>query len=201
MNTSAIVLAGGQSKRMGNDKALLMVGADTFIGIIVRKLFAVTKDVLIVGRDSDRYQPTLASFPVRFIKDSFDDCGPLCGLHAGLQAMQHPVGIAVACDAPLLNTALLQHMASLLTDDYDAVVPHDSGWHPLHAVYSKRCLSPIEAMIQAGDLRVQNLIKHIRTRVVNADEVAVFDPQQLSLKNINTPEDYEAMCDAPCDAP
>ena len=192
MNTSAIVLVGGHSRRMGTDKALLQINGESFLSIIVRKVMTITDDVWVVGRHSNNHVQTVAPLPAQFIEDSFANCGPLGGLHAGLQAMQHEAGIVVACDAPLISPALLQHMASLLNGDYDAVVPRDdSGWHPLHAVYHKRCAALVEQSIRAGNRRVQDLLKLLRVRVIEPSEVAQFDLQGFSLRNLNTPEDYQ----------
>ena len=193
LNASAMVLLGGHSLRMGSDKALLRIGAQTFLGHIAHKLATLTDDVLIVGRYKAEYAEAVSSLPVRFVADSFENCGPLGGLHAGLQAMQYSVGVVVACDMLLVNVELLKHMAELL-GEYDAVVPRDEdGWHPLHAVYRQGCATPIEQMLYAGDLRVQNLIAQLNVRTITPDEIAAFDPRGLSLMNLNTPEDLAAL--------
>jgi molybdopterin-guanine dinucleotide biosynthesis protein A len=195
MNPSAIILTGGQSQRMGTDKALLRIGEQTFLGLIAHKLATISDDVLIVGSLRAGYAEAIAPLPVRFVPDSFENCGPLGGLHAGLQAMRHGVGIVVACDMPLVNVALLKHMVTLLdVGGGDAVIPQDEGgWHPLHAVYRQSCATPIEQMAHARDLRVQNLIKQLNVRVIDKTEMAQFDPHSLSLKNLNTPQELEAL--------
>jgi molybdopterin-guanine dinucleotide biosynthesis protein A len=194
-NVSAVILVGGHSKRMGRDKALLAFGGETFISIIVRKLSTLSDDVWMVGRPDQRHQ--LAEIDLgssQFTQDCVEDCGPLGGLHAGLVAMRNDVGIAVACDMPLISVELLRHMAGRLDMGYEAVIPKDAnGWHPLHAVYRRSCVKAIERMIRANDLRVQHLIKQLNVRTVEADEMVRFDPQRLSLKNLNTPNELEAL--------
>jgi FdhD protein len=187
---------GGHSKRMGRDKALLQFEGETFIGIITRKLSTLSDDVWIVGRPDQRHPLAEVDIgPSQFTQDRFEDCGPLGGLHAGLAAMRHEVGFVVACDMPLVDVELLRHMVGLLDKDkYQAVIPKDAnGWHPLHAVYRRSCVEAIERMIRVNDLRVQNLIKQLNVRTVEADEMVRFDPQKLSLKNLNTPNELEAL--------
>lgn len=195
MQTSAIILTGGQSQRMGQDKALLRIGGQTFLGLIAHKLAQISDDLLIAGCNRVGYAEALAALPVRFVPDSFENCGPLGGLHAGLQAMRHAVGVVVACDMPLVNIALLKHMVALLdVNGNDAVVPQDErGWHPLHAIYRQSCVTPIEQMVHAGDLRVQSLIKQLNVRTIDKNEMARFDPHGLSLKNLNTPDEMAAL--------
>ncbi len=215
MQTSAIILTGGQSQRMGTDKALLSIGEQTFLGLIAHKLAEISDDVLIVGTNRSGYAEALASLPVRFVPDSFKNCGPLGGLHAGLHAMRHTAGIVVACDMPLVSVALLKHMVTLLDmgrgeafenaidlapsssrmlRPYDAVVPQDElGWHPLHAVYRNDCATSIEYLVRGGNLRMQNLIKQLNVRAIDKAEMAQFDPHGLSLKNLNTPQELEAL--------
>jgi molybdopterin-guanine dinucleotide biosynthesis protein A len=194
-NVSAVILMGGHSKRMGRDKALLPFEGETFISIIVRKLSALSDDVWIVGRPDQRHPLVEGDIsPSQFTQDRFEDCGPLGGLHAGLVAMRHEVGFVVACDMPLISVELLRHMAGRLDMGYEAVIPKDAnGWHPLHAVYRRSCIEAIERMIRVNDLRVQNLIKQLNVRAVEADEMVQFDPQKLSLKNLNTPNELEAL--------
>ena len=187
------MLLGGRSLRMGSDKALLRLGEQTFLGIIAHKLTTLSDDLLIVGRYNAAYAKAVSSLSVRFVADAFENCGPLGGLHAGLQAMRYSVGIVVACDMPLVNVDLLKHMTGLL-GACDAVVPRDRvGWHPLHAVYRQSCATPIEHMLNAGELRVQNLIKHLNVRAIESNELEPFDPQGFSLKNVNTPKELEAL--------
>ena len=198
MNTSAIILTGGQSQRMGTDKALLRISDQTFLSLIAHKLASLTDDIVIAGTYREGYAEAIAPLPVRFVPDSFENRGPLGGLHAGLQTMRHPVGIVVACDMPLINIELLRRMVERLDiGTGDAVVPQDEkGWHPLHAIYRKRCVTPIEHLVRAGDLRVQNLIKHLNVQAITQNEMAQFDPHGLSLKNLNTPDEVAALLSA-----
>ena len=196
LNTSALLLLGGRSLRMGSDKAMLRIGDQTFLGRIAHKLAMLTDDLVIVGPHTTAYVEAVSPLPVRFVADVFANCGPLGGLHAGLQAIQNPSAIVVACDMPLVNVDLLKYMAGLL-GAYDAVVPQDvGGWHPLHAVYHQRCVTRIEDMLNAGDagdLRMQSLIKHLNVHTLKPEEMRHFDPHGLSLKNVNTPTELAAL--------
>lgn len=186
---SGIVLAGGESRRLGEDKALLDFGGRTLLEITVERLRAITADVVIACGAGPR-----AGWPeveARTALDRTPGWGPLAGLEAGLKAIANEVAVAVACDMPFLNAELLRHMASLL-DGHDAVVPVvGDRQHALHAVYSRGCLPVVEELLERrGSMR--ELLAAVRTRVVSEAEVRAVDPTGLSCFNLNSQQDLEA---------
>src|SRR5512137_1012273 len=125
---SAIVLAGGQSRRMGRDKALIDYQGRPIIAHVIDTLRTLTDDVVVISNRSDLY----SSFGARVAPDYDPPCGPLGGLAAGLQAMTAELAIVVACDMPFLNVNLLRWLIDL-ADGYDAVVPQSGAeYEPLH---------------------------------------------------------------------
>lgn len=184
---SAVILAGGQSRRMGTDKAFLAMEGRPLIQRLVERVRALADDVVIVANDPKPYRRVGA----RVVGDLVKGAGALGGLHAGLSAAAHEWAFAFACDMPFLNLNLLRHMASL-TPGYDAVVPRPNGLEePLHALYHKRCLTPIARSLAAGDLKVISFLADVRVRYVEEAEIALFDPRHLSFFNANTPEEWE----------
>lgn len=182
---SGIVLAGGQSQRLGTDKAFVKVGGVPLIERVLSQLRELSDDVLIVTNGVESY----ADLGVRVVRDVWPGMGSLGGIYSGLQATRHERAIVVGCDMPFLDLRLLRFMI-LLSGDYDVVIPRlDRLLEPLHAVYSRACLGPIEGLLQAGDLRVVGFFGQVRVRYVDQTELAVFDPERLSLFNVNTPED------------
>ena len=184
---SGIVLAGGRSRRLGRDKALVEVGGVRLIDRVLGVVRQLTDDVVVVGGD-----PRSCARPgVPVIPDRWPGMGPLGGIHSGLEAVRYPRALVVGCDMPFLDLRLLRFMI-LLSADYDVVIPNlDGALEPLHAIYSKATLGPIEALLQAGDLRIVHFLRQVRVRYVDRAEVEVFDPRGLSFFNVNTPEDLE----------
>ena len=183
---TAIVLAGGRSRRLGLNKALLRLGDETLVERAVRKVATLSDEVIVVGG------PFPCSLPgVRLVADVYPGCGPLGGIHAGLAAASNFHSLVVACDMPFLNLGLLRYMAEL-APGCDVVVPRwDDKLEPLHAVYSKNCLGPIEGLIQRQDFKIIHFFPQVRVRYVEREEIERFDPERLSFFNINTAEDLE----------
>ncbi len=182
---SAIVLAGGQSRRMGTDKALIEFQGQPVIAHVIAALRDLTEDVVIVSNRSDRY----GTFGARLTADYDPPCGPLGGIAAGLQAITHERAVVVACDMPFLNGTLLRWLIDQ-SDEYEAVVPQTgSEFEPLHAVYRRSCYQPIVQRLERGERRVISFFADVRLRVVAEAEWRVIDPSGRSLVNLNTPED------------
>jgi molybdopterin-guanine dinucleotide biosynthesis protein A len=192
---SAAVLAGGKSRRMGTDKAILAVGADDrpMLAMVLERLSNVAADVMVVGGDHEHY----AQFGARVVPDTYRDVGTLGGIHAAISQGTHEYCFVVACDMPFLNTALLAHMART-PRDFDVLVPmlpgvsrqggHGVVFQTLHAIYSKQCLPPIERQIASGNRQVVGFFQDVRLRTVGEDEVRAFDPTLRSFFNANTPQ-------------
>ena len=202
---SAVILAGGRSRRMGADKAFLDLGGQTLIERAVARLGRLSDDVIVVTNEPERF----ARLGARLVGDVLPGKGALGGVYSGLRAARHAAAVVVACDMPYLNAGLLRYMAGLL-EGYDAVVPQGStgraggerpdqaavkakeiDLHPLHAVYAATCLGAIEAAIARGDLRTMAFFDDVRVRIVGGDEIDRFDPQRLSIWNVNTPEEWQ----------
>ncbi len=182
---SAIVLAGGQSRRMGRDKALIVFQGKPIIAHVIDTLCEMTNDVLVISNRSEVY----GSFGARLAPDYDPPCGPLGGIAAGLQAAQHDLAVMVACDMPFLSVRLLQHLVELAAD-YDAVVPQTGDeFEPLHAVYRRTCYPAIVRRIERGDRRVISFFAEVRVRAVPEVEWRAIDPDGRSLMNLNTPDD------------
>ncbi len=180
----AVILAGGKSNRMGKDKAFLPLGDKPLFEHVFKVCAHLFKDIMVVTKDPDPF----LKYPVRVERDILD-AGALGGLYTGLSLSLTPFVFCVACDMPFLKEKLIKYLVSL-KNGYDAVVPMGpDGLHPLCAVYSKSCLTPIEKSIAEGNRRISSFFKEIKLRFVEVGEVRIFDPQFLSFFNINTPSD------------
>jgi molybdopterin-guanine dinucleotide biosynthesis protein A len=182
---SAIIQAGGQSRRMGRDKALIDYQGRPIIAHVIETLRALADDIIVVSNRLDLY----SSFGARVVADYDPPCGPLGGIAVGLQAAQYPLVVVVACDMPFLNVKLLRWMIDLARG-YDAVVPQTGAeFEPLHAVYRRECYGPIARRLERGERRVISFFADVRLRPVPEPEWRMLDPAGRSLVNLNTPDD------------
>ncbi len=194
-SASAIVLAGGRSRRLGQDKRRLRVfGPDqpTLLERTVNTATQLCADVVVVLNDPESW-PHL---PGRLVPDLYADGGPLGGIYSGLQAAQFETALVLACDMPFLNPALLQAMLAR-PGEYDVLMPRSLGTQrtrnahavePLHAVYRRSCLAPIQQLLEQGERQVTALLDVVRVAFMEPDEIRCYDPEGRSFVNINTLE-------------
>jgi molybdenum cofactor guanylyltransferase len=199
--TSALVIAGGQSRRLGQDKRRLRLWGEqgpTLLEHTVALAAQLADDVVVVLNDPEEW-PGLAA---RLVADAFPDAGALGGLATGLAAARHDYALALAADMPLLSRGLLAAMLAL-PRDYDALVAQLAGGEseggggkrrnalnvePLHALYSRRCLAPIEENLRAGRYQIVGFFEAVRVRYLDPALIAAHDPQGHSFLSVNTPE-------------
>lgn len=188
LNENAIVLAGGDSRRMGANKALLRVGENSLVEHIVALLDRIFARVILV---TDR--PVLfENLPVIITRDIIEEGkkSALRGIHAGLAFSSRRENFVVACDMPFINRGLVEYM-SKFAPDFDAVVPKiGPHYQPLYAFYSRELAPLIAERLARGDYKITNFYKDIRVREISPAEVASFDPQMRCFFNINTHRDY-----------
>jgi molybdenum cofactor guanylyltransferase len=189
---SAAILAGGRATRFGGrDKGGLVVGGRTILERQLTELSRVTTDILIVG-NGHRHgaAPRPGAVIPRVISDIVPGCGPLGGLHAALTEARGDALFVAACDMPYLDAALIRYLLGL-TREGDAVVPRTKrGYHPLCAVYTTACLEPITRRLGARRLKMVDLLKDVRTRIVTLEELNRFGDDGKLLANVNTPAEY-----------
>ena len=184
---SCIVLAGGEGKRLGTDKAFLRTGGRGLIEGILEKMARIGDEVIIVTNSPQRY----GHLEARVVGDIAPGKGALGGIYSGLKAAHNQHSLVVACDMPFLDLKILRYMI-LLSPGQDVVIPRVRGLtEPLHAIYSKQCLQPIKRVLAGGGGRIIEFFPEVRVRYVEEQEIKLFDPQCLSFFNINTPADLE----------
>ena len=185
MTAVGFAVAGGRSRRMGRDKALLPWGDTDLLGHTLRRLGKACAETAVLG------PPRFADRGVPVHPDIVSNAGPLGGLLTGLTLLEQGPGLFVAVDLPLVPVSLLGHLLVLL-EGHDAVVPvSPAGPEPLCAVYSRACAEPIRARIDRGDYKMTSFWPDVRVREVASGELEAFgDPETLFL-NANAPDEYE----------
>lgn len=186
---AAIVLAGGRSIRLGRDKASEPLLGVPMLQRVLDRLDGLVGEFVIVKARGQRLPDTAASAPIKVVEDLYPESGPLGGLYTGLQAMDLEAGLAVACDMPLLQPALVREIFRLLPGN-DAVVPmsHDYA-QPLCAAYSKACIEPIRRQLDGGRLKLMSFYSDVRVLEVPPEVWRRFDPDGVSFQNLNRDED------------
>ena len=184
---TGIVLAGGESRRMGVDKAFLKIAGRPLIEHVLAALRQAAESIIIVTNTPDAY----ASYDAELVRDQGGKRSSLIGLYSGLLRSREEYNIVVACDMPFLNPALLSFMAGVARG-YDAVLSKSGDYiEPLHAVYGRQLLPVIEDGIKRDDRRIRSIFEGRRIRYVSEEEVDRFDPRRRSFINLNTRREYE----------
>ena len=188
---TAVILAGGRSRRLGRDKAVEPFDGEPLIRRVIRRASEAVsaQQVVVVVADPVRAAALPLDADHRVAVDVFPDCGSLGGIYTGLDASITQWSLVTACDMPFLSTPLLARLVEL-RHGVDAVVPVVDGRpEPTHALYNRRCLSAIESRLRAGQLKISGFFDDVAVRYVPEAEMRNFDPDLLSFFNINRPED------------
>ena len=190
-DAGVILLAGGQSRRMGTNKALLSLGGKKNMERIVDELSKVSQLSLplIVTNQPEVY----SWLGLQMTSDLYPGQGPLAGIHAGMLASEHKVNLVVACDMPFVSSNIARWLLEQVRDHH-AVVPRITPnlLHPLFAVYhTEMCLQVLEDCLRAGRLRVTDMLHHLRVNYVNPMEGELGIDVDQAFFNMNHPHDYE----------
>ncbi|MDM8527030.1 molybdenum cofactor guanylyltransferase [Anaerolineales bacterium HSG24] len=187
---SVAILAGGQSKRMGLNKAFLRMGGLTIIERIITQVTSLTDDLFISTNSPEFYEP----FDLPLVADIYPDKAALGGVYSSIRAAKYAQVLVVACDMPLLNRPLLDYLITLApTADIIAPLIHPSQPETLHTIYSKTCLSAIENCLSVNRLRIFGFFNEMSVRYVSPAEILPLDPHLHSFINTNTPEEWNVI--------
>jgi molybdopterin-guanine dinucleotide biosynthesis protein A len=185
---AGFVLAGGNSSRMGKNKALLAIGGVPLVARATQLVESAAGTSTVIG-NPEVYE----SLGLRAVSDDWPGMGPLGGIATALGASTVPWNLVVACDLPYLTEAWLNYVvARALASQADAVVPMSSrGAEPLCAMYHKRCEPTIRAELDRGERKVTEGLRELLVETIAPLEWKAFDSDGLLFKNMNSPEDYE----------
>ena len=187
IEVTGVLLAGGKSRRMGEDKRYLVVGEQTLLDRGLAVLRSIFQEVLVViAQDS----PPL-DINARVVRDLVADCGSLGGVYTGLTQAATPCIFVAACDMPFLDQTVIAQFTSQRATADIVMAKLAARLHPMHALYGKGCLPAMEQMILARQLKIQDLVSHasLRVRYVTEADLLTIDPSWRSFHNVNTPAD------------
>jgi molybdopterin-guanine dinucleotide biosynthesis protein A len=187
-----VVLCGGQSSRMGRPKAWLPLGSELMLPRVVRLLGAATEPVVVVAAAGQNLP--LLTAQIEIIRDAEPGRGPLQGLTNGLEALRGRADAAYvsSCDVPFLRPAFVRRLVELL-GDFAICAPEIGGYrHPLAAVYRIEVAAVAARLLAEDRLRPAFLFDEVPTRIVQPEELTAVDPTFQSLRNLNSPAEYEA---------
>lgn len=186
---TGVVLAGGHSRRMGEDKASLVFADEPLLPRVVQRLRQVCDDVIVVAR-TEQELPALPD-DVRVLTDLLPDLGPLGGLLTGLAAARTPFVFLAACDLPHLDPELVRWLAAHPARA-DVLLPQRDGHaEPTHAIYGAACLAAIKGAVLSGELGMGSWLGSVRVERIPEEAWRAVDPGGRSFLNVNTPEDLE----------
>jgi len=186
---SLAIIAGGQSRRMGRDKAFVELGGISLIERVIQRSadLGQAETILITNKPAD-----YAHLRLPMHRDALADKGSLGGIYTALLRAQNPAVLVLACDMPFVNADMLRFMIAQLDADTDIVVPRVDGYpQALHAIYRKTCIPPIRAQLEANRLKIIRFYDQMRVRYLDEPDYAELDPAGRAFSNLNTPAELE----------
>ena len=187
---SVVIQAGGQSSRMGEDKALKPFLGKPLIQRVVERLNPIADELIVTTN-----RPTDYTFlNTRLVADLKPGRGALGGLYTAIASASHEYVAVVACDMPFASQNFFESAHRLMVkEEADVVIAKtDEGYEPLHALYRRAtCLPAIEAAINEDKWKVIAWFPQVKVRTLSLEELKIFDPSGLCFWNVNTPEEFE----------
>ncbi|MBU3112621.1 molybdopterin-guanine dinucleotide biosynthesis protein B [Clostridium lacusfryxellense] len=181
---SGLVLTGGHSTRMGQDKAFLKLYDKSFLDVILTSLSIFPSNYISCNKGQSS---KLSSY--NLITDEYESIGPIGGLYSGLHSIKSDYIFVCSCDTPLISSSFIEFICSYISSDFDVYVPIDRSKraHPLCSLYSKKCLNLLREQIEKGNYKLWNSLNLLKVKYIDISNT-VFQDEELS--NINTKLQY-----------
>ena len=174
---TGIILAGGKSSRMGQDKGFLKLKGKTFMSYIIEALKPIVSEIIIVSNN-----PDYDVFKLKRVADVMEGSGPLAGLYSGLLHSETENNIVLSCDVPLINTSVIKKLIEGFTSEVEVIQFESQGkTMPLVAMYKRHCMHPILKLLQTNERRLQFAIEQLEVKTIK------LNPELgKAVRNINT---------------
>jgi len=180
---SAIILAGGESRRMGFNKEYLKIDDEYLIHKQIKKLIPLFNEVIVVTNNPDFYD----EYDVKTTSDIILMKSPLIGLHAGLHASSNDYNYLLACDMPFINDSYIETVSALLNDKEAYVCKTGKYFEPFHGYYHKSLIPKLEKFVERN-LKFQDFIETLKVEIIETDET-----HKAMFKNLNYPVDIDTL--------
>ena len=186
---TAIILAGGKSKRMGFDKALMEVCGQPIVGLIIKQLRKVFDDIIVVTNNPDGF----SSLDVTITEDILSNSGPLGGIHAGLMLSKSKYAFLTACDMPIISPEYAKYMTEVAEEELPhAVISEKGDWiEPFHALYSRELTEDIEYNVENGIYKIFDVLKFKNVIKISEAKVREYSPDLSVFTNLNYAKELE----------
>ncbi|MCK4953123.1 molybdenum cofactor guanylyltransferase [Candidatus Bathyarchaeota archaeon] len=191
-----IILAGGMSKRMKEDKVLMKLGDKPLLLHIIEKVLGLTREtIVVVGKNDDlKNYSSLLPLTVTLLRDDVEGIGPLAGMLTGMRSMKSKYALVLPCDSPFVNREVLKYLLNK-TQGADAAIPQwpNGQIEPLHAVYKVSSAIPaLETTLRRGELFIIDMIKRLdEVLYVSTEKIRELDQELITFFNINFLEDFK----------
>jgi molybdopterin-guanine dinucleotide biosynthesis protein A len=182
------IQAGGESRRMGQDKALMPFLGQPLIQRVLTRVAGVAEEVIVTTNRPEAY--TFLNLPL--FADLRPGRGALGGMYTALASASQALVAILACDMPFANPELLAFQAQLMeSEGVDVVIPlPPGGYEPLHAVYRRAtCLPAVEWALDNDQWKLISWFSRVKVRAISMEECRIYDPFDLAFANVNTPEE------------
>ncbi|HEY9152966.1 MAG TPA: molybdenum cofactor guanylyltransferase [Anaerolineales bacterium] len=186
---SVVIQAGGQSSRMGQDKALKLFLGRPLIQRVIERLQPIADELILTTNHPEDY----AFLNLPLFTDLKPGRGALGGLYTALFSAKHSIVAVAACDMPFANPELFKAASEIMVnEEADVVIAKtEEGYEPLHAVYRREtCVPAIDAAIASDKWRMDSWFLQVKMRLLTPEEIKRHDPEGLAFSNINTPEEF-----------
>lgn len=189
MKITGAIIAGGKSRRMGQDKRLLPIEGTPMILRVLNRVARVTAQQIIIANDESVLRPVIPKI-IPIFPDDVPDSGALGGIYTALNQSSTEWIFCAAADMPFINPHLVQKIISLADDAYDVVLPIvDERSQGLHALYRTSAKAKIHTQLMTGNLRIAAVFNQLRVRKINEKTLRQHDPALTSFTNLNAPSD------------
>ncbi len=185
IDISGIILSGGKSARMGENKAFIEIDGVPIIHRIYSLFKELFQEIIIVTNQKELF----SNINSEIYTDLLPNKGALGGLYTGLFFSNFSYSFCVACDMPFINKSLVKYLIKNI-EDYNVIVPlTKDGLQPLHAIYSKNCLDAIKKTIENGKYKIIDFYSLVNVKILKEEDFGYLDPLRESFINVNTPEE------------
>lgn len=192
MKQCALILAGGKASRMNyKDKAGLLFRGESFLASLYHEFEPLVDQIVISEGKTTKREYDEQWDKAYFVRDIFEECGPLGGVHAALSKSDSDLLFVSACDMPKLKRSLYEYLLGFDQEYYDAIIPTLEGSsQPLAGIYKKRIFPVVEGQLNAKQYGMRRLLSKL-----NVCYVEIKDRQELAamVENINTMKEYEEL--------